>query len=134
MAKKDFNFILNKKKLPKVQRTIAYRLNESALKHFGRSFDREGFTNQMLEKWTPSRRVLAGGGKTLSDRGDLRRSIRGTQLTNKKIKIISDRPYSHRHNEGTDGSPKRQFIGKSAVLDRLAKKIIIEEMNKIFLR
>lgn len=133
MAKSDFNFILNKRHLPKAQRVIAYRVNEMSIKHFNRSFDRGGFTDKTLVAWQPSKRGRQGG-RTLVDRGDLRRSIRATQLNNERIKIVSDRPYSARHNEGLAGSPKRQFMGRSQVLDKVCKKIIIEELNKIFLR
>lgn len=133
MAKSDFNFILNKKKLPKIQRVIAVRLNEMAIKHFNRSFDRGGFTDQTLIKWKPSKRALSTGDKTLVDRGDLRRSIRATQLQNNHIKIVSDLKYSARHNDGIKAE-KRQFMGISAVLDKVSKKIIIEELNKIFIK
>jgi hypothetical protein len=53
-------------------------------------------------------------------------------MQNKHIKIVSDLAYSARHNEG-DGAEKRQFMGESVVLNKVSKKIIIEELNKIFL-
>jgi len=134
MAKKDFNFILNKGQLPKIQRNIAVRLSEMANKHFNRSFDRGGFTDQTLIKWQPSKRERDGRGKTLIDRGDLRRSIRPVQQNYRQSRIISDRPYSARHNDGLAGMPQRQFMGTSAVLNKVSCKIIIEELNKIFIK
>ena len=133
MAKKDFAFNRKKRLLPKVKRNITVRLSEMANKHFNRSFDRGGFTDSTLVKWMPSERARAGQGKTLIDRGDLRRSIRTVKQTFRQSRIISDRPYSARHNVGLAGMPKRQFMGQSAVLNKVSKKIIIEELNKIFL-
>lgn len=40
------------------------------------------------------------------------------------------KPYAARHNEGLDGMPKRQFIGKSAYLNRQIFDKIKRELDK----
>jgi phage gpG-like protein len=53
-------------------------------------------------------------------------------LGSKQVSFYTAKDYAERHNEGLDGMPKRQFIGKSAYLnDQIAKKIS-KELDKIF--
>jgi phage gpG-like protein len=133
MVYKDFPFILKRKDVQATRSRIAKRLTVLALKHFNMSFDREGFVNQTFEAWQPSKRKIDGEGKTLTNRGDLRRSVRHVQTTYPSSRIISDLKYSKRHNEGDDKMPKRQFMGDSVVLNKASLKIIKEEFDKILL-
>lgn len=128
---KDFSFILKSKAFPLVKRRILFKLQEMSVKHFNRSFDRGGFTDKILNKWRPSARALRTGDKTLQDRGDLRRSIRG-RSGRKMARVVSDLKYSARHNEGLKDMPKRQFMGESQVLNKVSKKIIKREIDKLF--
>jgi regulatory protein YycH of two-component signal transduction system YycFG len=53
-------------------------------------------------------------------------------LGSKQVSFYTAKQYAQRHNEGLDGMPKRQFIGKSNYLnDQIANKVS-KELDKIF--
>jgi phage gpG-like protein len=49
---------------------------------------------------------------------------------NNTVVFRTYKPYAARHNEGLDGMPKRQFIGKSAYLNRQIFDKIKRELDK----
>jgi len=112
-----------------------------AVNHFTESFQNEGFTDETLEKWQevkrrsdPKRIDRAAASRPIltGDTGDLGRSIESkaqpgeVKITAATTAAGSDKDYAAAHNEGTTTAgrgnktkiPKRQFIGKSAVLDK----------------
>lgn len=112
-----------------------------AVNHFTESFQNEGFTDTGLEKWTEVKRRIdpkridraAASRKILTgDTGDLGRSIEAkaqpgeVKITADTTAAGSDKDYAAAHNDGTTTAgrgnsttiPKRQFIGKSATLDK----------------
>lgn len=113
-----------------------------AVNHFRKSFRDEGFTDRNLKKWKPvkrsiygkgaakGRKILTGETKQLSDSIGYRTSTSGVVIT-------AGVKYAQVHNEGgtagINGSariPKRQFIGRSAVLENVIARTIQRELNK----
>ncbi len=101
------------------------------VKHFKKSFQDEGFTDEVLEKWTPSKRKSDPTSDyqdrpTLTQEGDLAASVEYTTDLNKVV-FQTDYDWAKIHNEGGPGlawgkhpftMPKRQFMGRSKVLER----------------
>jgi phage gpG-like protein len=105
------------------------------VKHFKKSFQDEGFTDDVLEPWVDvsekrkeqKRKKNGNLPPILTDTADLGNSIQGT-ITGRDITFGSDLPYAQRHNEGLAGMPKRQFMGASRALNRK----IEEQLDKGF--
>jgi hypothetical protein len=53
-------------------------------------------------------------------------------LGSKQVSFYTAKPYAERHNEGKDGMPKRQFIGKSNYLNEQISRKITTELDKLF--
>lgn len=75
-----------------------------AVQHFKKSFRDEGFTDDVLVKWTPSRRKAKGRGAyasrpTLTQSGALADSIDYRTDLN-KVYVGTSKPYARVHNEG----------------------------------
>ena len=111
-----------------------------ATKHFKKSFRDEGFTDDVLKKWkdiTPRRKAQKRNnhnGKLtgiLTDTGELGDSLTWSQ-ENDQVVVSSDLKYAERHNEGTKGMPKRQFMGPSKKLDQTIMAKFDREIDKIF--
>jgi predicted ArsR family transcriptional regulator len=63
----------------------------------------------------------------------LRNSIKSrVNKTSKEVKYYTDKAYAERHNEGLDGMPERQFMGKSEYLHQQIIKKLKKELDKIF--
>lgn len=83
------------------------------------SFTRFGQRNQ-------GRAILVGhdtGGDKLSNSFRARRS-------RQRVVFYTYKKYGQRHNEGLDGMPKRQFMGKSVTLENNIKKKLTKELDK----
>lgn len=48
-----------------------------------------------------------------------------------EVKFTTHKEYAERHNEGLDGMPKRQFMGKSAYLNNKISIKIQKELDKL---
>ena len=140
-------------------RTLPHLVGAKAVKHFKDSFQNEGFTDEVLVKWqdvkrrTNPRKRRTRSGRTpasetqpiLTNSGDLGRSIDytpqpGMVVVKSDTKGAgSDKDYAAAHNEGTTTAgrkhnvviPKRQFMGKSKVLDRKVMEICTAQMKRI---
>lgn len=85
-----------------------------ALTSVEQNFDNEGRPTP----WKRSRRVLLHGGKTLTDTGVLRRSIKTKKISKNKIALFTRVKYAAIHNyggpvqtkHGTYYMPKRKFL------------------------
>ena len=76
-------------------------------------------------------RALLTGLKTGGNK--LRNSIKSKIIkSTKEVKYYTSKPYAERHNEGLDGMPKRQFMGKSQYLHNQIIKKLMKELDKIF--
>lgn len=71
-------------------------------------------------KWIPSLRARREGNKTLTDEGNLRRSLVSTS-DNDEVNIGTDIDYAKNHQLGLGNNPERAFLGLST-----------EDRNKIF--
>lgn len=78
--------------------SIGEALVSNTLKRFDDEEDPTG------RKWEPSARAAAEGGKTLSNTGDLMRSI-DKYATSNKVMVGSNLPYARIHQKGGKTSP-----------------------------
>lgn len=63
----------------------------------------------------------------------LRNSIKSRVLkSTKEVKFYTSKGYAGRHNEGLDGMPQRQFMGKSKYLEGKITDKLKRELDKIF--
>lgn len=137
MAKK-FNFEKKIKDFQKFERTVPKRIGNIALNHFLESWDNEAFSDgsKGSDPWAKRKKdpkgkrrgILIGKGT-----GILKGSMKKQPgATFKKIAVGSyGIEYASRHNRGLSGMPKRQFVGKSKILDRKIRNLISKEMKKI---
>ena len=98
-------------------------------KFIKKNFRDQGFTDTTTTKWeerkheaSESRAILVG----FNTGGDkLKNSFKySVSKGNNTVAFRTYKPYAARHNEGLNGMPKRQFMGKSAYLNRqIADKI-----------
>ena len=139
MAKK-FNFEKKIKDFQKFERTVPKRVGNVAKNHFLESFDNEGFSDGSIKsdpwderKSKTKRDQVAKRRQLLIQSGALKRSIKvASNPTFKKIAVGSyGIKYAERHNKGLKGMPKRQFVGKSKILDRKIRNLISKEIKKI---
>ena len=122
-----------------VQNRLPAVVGIEATKHFKGSFHNEGFTDDVLEPWSDitekrkdqKRRKNGNLPPILTDTGDLGDSITWSE-SGDKVVMSTDVVYAQRHNEGTNGMPKRQFMGPSKTLDRTITAKIEKELKKIF--
>lgn len=116
-------------KLAKLKPVLARLMRDvgnEALKWFLENFKKE--QSPQGQPWQPrkvggaddrgSRRAL------LVDSGRLRRSIRLTRVTRTSATIGTAVQYARYHNERTNRLPQRQFLGRSAVLERRLYRMI----------
>ncbi len=98
-------------------------------KFIEKNFRDQGFTDTSTTKWeerkheTSESRAILVGFNTGGDK--LKNSFKySVSKGNNTVAFRTYKPYAARHNEGLNGMPKRQFIGKSAYLNRqIADKI-----------
>lgn len=108
-----------------LQRDTKKIVRVEGVKHFKQSFQNEGFTDDVLDKWpdisekrkAQKRKRNGRLAPILTDTGDLGNSIKGTEDSS-GVTFGSDKAYAQRHNEGLAGMPKRQFMGESEALNR----------------
>lgn len=133
------------RKLTKMVGSDIYHIvGAEATKHYKQSFRDEGFTDSSLEKWAdvkrrthPRHKKAASARRKIltGDTGDLGRSLEHKRQ-GKAVAIHSDKPYAKVHNEGGRAGrgkgftmKKRQFIGKSAELDRKIGEVVTKRLN-----
>ena len=154
MKAKDF--IHRLRAFSALNRTLPILVGEHAKNFFIKSFKNQGFEDNGVKKWQARKGEIGVGGlsrikkKTKSSRailigegsGNLMKSIRIESASMRRIKIVSDVDYAKIHNEGLMGKawgkhpfkmPKRQFIGKSATLNREITDIITKNIKKALL-
>ena len=98
-------------------------------KFIEKNFRDQGFTDTTTTKWeerkheTSESRAILVGFNTGGDK--LKNSFKySVSKGNNTVAFRTYKPYAARHNEGLNGMPKRQFMGKSAYLNRqIADKI-----------
>jgi phage gpG-like protein len=142
-----------------INRVLPVTVGALAVKHFKANFQKGGFVNGWLHAWKPAKRLLAtkiprrrSKGKLverkkkpasmryktlLSAKNHLRDSIMYKAMRG-GVRIYNNVEYANVHNAGLRSGrgkgfrmPKRQFMGKSAELDKLVQKTIEKELTKI---
>lgn len=123
------------------------KIGDTAMKHYKKSFDDEGFTDITLKKWKPLKRereVTYRGGKILSRTERLKNSLKKRVMSSKtefSFTIFSNLIYADIHNWGMWGKawgkhrfkmPKRQFIGYSRILDKKLEAYFKMKTDRIF--
>lgn len=125
------------------------------------NFQKEGFQDGGVEKWKPrkttdsrgrditryrtSRRGRQGSLTKFGQRNANRPVLTGhdtggnklrhsfkTRRDKHKVVFYTHKQYAKRHNEGLDGMPKRQFIGRSKTLEQNIEKQLKHHLDKIF--
>lgn len=144
-----------------IQRDLPKIVEVEGLKHIKESFRNEGFTNRGLDKWKERKTKDDSGRDTtryrtdrVGRKGSLNRYGRkiqgrpiltgyatgGNKLRNSwraktnrhRVVFYTYKPYAKRHNEGTDGMPKRQFVGPSKKMDDKIERKVNQSMNRLF--
>ena len=135
-----------------LERKLPILVGNEAKNFFTESFQNEGFTDETFTPWQEVKRRKNPRPnrdrdrlKILTQSGDLGRSIEFKAEPGKATIISdtkgagSDKDYAAAHNDGTTTAgrnhnvtiPKRQFIGKSAMLDKKVMEIMKAEADKI---
>jgi len=124
----------------KLERTLPKRVGNIALNHFLQSWDDEAFSDATKgsdawakRKTQTKRDKTAGRRQLLIQTGHLKRSMRVAPApTFRRIAVGSyGIKYATFHNNGTSKLPKRQFVGRSRLLNTRIKKLIRTEISKI---
>lgn len=123
-------FFKKKKSMPK-------KIGNIAKNHFIQSFRDGGFKDKSLRKWRRRKQPdKKGKGRAiLIKSGKLRRSIRVKRATSRGILITAGGAgidYAAVHNRGMGKMPKRQFMGKSIILNKKVRKRIRREVDQVF--
>ncbi len=127
-----FNFQRKIIEFKLMQRNLPAVIGNMAQRHFVKSFRDGGFTDAALDPWEQRKNKTQNTRAILVKTGHLRNSIRVRVATFQKIEIGSyGVPYAEYHNTGAGRLPKRQFIGRSKVLEKKIKARINLEMKKI---
>lgn len=135
-----FNIEQQIKDFKKMKSAIPKRIGNMALNHFLESWDNEAFSDRSTgdNPWKKRKTMTKADIRTQKNRklliqsGALKRSLRVRSANWSQIVIGSyGIKYASRHNQGLAGMPKRQFIGKSRLLDQRILKMINNEMKKI---
>lgn len=122
-----------------MHRTLPIRVGNVAKTHFLKSFTDEGFTDKTLSPWTKRKRLSRSDKNSrrrrglLINKGHLRRSIKVGKSSFSRIEIGSyGIKYARFHNQGIGKMPKRQFIGKSYVMNQLIRRKIRTAVKDVF--
>lgn len=143
-----FGFDRVKKNMAQVRAELPPVLGSTAQNFFLSSFRYQGF-EEGAQKWKevkrrmpdqpeykyPKKKGLSRRTKPiLSMTGRLRRAVSTSlrEATWKIIRFVVDVPYAEYLNEGTDKMAKRQYIGKSEILDKKIKEKIEKVVNGIW--
>ena len=81
------------------------------------------------KKWIPSLRARREGNKTLTDEGNLRRSLQVTN-DNNEVNIGTDVEYAKFHQLGLGDQPERAFLGLSRSDRKKVLDLIERELEK----
>lgn len=134
------------KNLEATKRDLPIKLANQAVNHFSDNFQKQGFETQRWKEVKrripdtpeykyPKRKGLSRRTKPiLVNTGRLRRAVAASKKlsTFNLIKLVVDLPYAIYHNEGTDNTPQRKFIGDSAALRRKQINLIDKEIDRIW--
>jgi len=151
---------LAKKAEKQLERDLATVVKVEGQKHFERSWDIQGFEDRGVTKWKPRKiprqynkngtvsktykkfmhkngRAILYSHATDRDGTHLKDSIKSSK-DGKRVIFSTNKVYAKVHNEGGRAGrgkgfimPKRQFMGRSAALDRKIEKKINRYIDKL---
>lgn len=136
---KQFNFEAKLAALRNAKSRIPDLIGGIALKHYQKSFRDGGFTDETLDPWK-KRKSRNRSDKNnpkkdraiLVDSGVLKNSGKVKSANwNRVVVGFYGTEYGSFHNRGKGNNPKRQFIGKSAVVTRNIATEINKHLKKI---
>jgi phage gpG-like protein len=107
----------------RVKKTILAEIGKEAKDFFVSGFEKQGFTNTNFEAWKEDKNSK---GKILERTGNLKNSIKVSEITENSVTVSTDVPYAKYVNDG------REFMGISETLSKNTQKIIDENIKKIF--
>lgn len=146
------------KELPGAVTTI---IEVEGLAHIQKNFRDQGFNDTGVEEWK-ERATADESGRDITRyrtnrvgrRGNLNRygsknqdrailtgyGTGGNKLRNSfksrkdkdHVRFFTNKEYAQRHNEGLDGMPKRQFMGRSKYLEDKIKAKLTKKLDNIF--
>lgn len=103
-----------------------------AMNHFLEGFRKGGFMTNASQSGWPKRKLEDKGRAILVKSGDLRDSIHKKVVTFSDITIATKQvAYARRHNEGLKNMPKREFMGKSKVLNQKIGVKLYQMVKKV---
>ena len=134
-----FNFKKHIARFKASKRKLPIAIGAMAKSHYLGSFRNEGFTDKTLDPWASrktknrsDRRNRAKRG-LLVDKGHLRRSIKVKKASFSRIEVGSvGIKYARYHNRGEGKQTKRQFVGRSQVLNEKIRRRIRKDTKLIF--
>jgi len=134
-----FNFKAKIREFKRVKKNLPKQVGNIAKNHFLQSFKDEGFTDKSLSKWKKrstknrSDRRNSNRRNLLVNRGHLRRSIKVGKASFNRIEVGSyGVKYAPYHNRGEGRQPKRQFVGKSHVMNQKIRKRVRKDVKNVF--
>jgi phage gpG-like protein len=129
------------KDFERFERTIPKRVGNVALNHFLDSWDDEAFSDATKgsNPWAKRKTLNRADARTqqrrqlLIDTGALKRSMKVSRpATFQRIAVGSyGIKYAEFHNKGTARLPKRQFVGRSEMLNKKIQRLIRNELKRI---
>jgi phage gpG-like protein len=137
-AKKVFNKLQSNLEMAQVE--VRREMGGIAIRHYKKSFEREGFNNVPFMHWKLLKRPRTkyANRRILTRSGRLKNSLKYRTRIGKKtysVSVFSDLEYAAVHNEGLMSGrgngfkmPKRRFIGYSKLLE---KKLATRLLNKL---
>lgn len=140
-VKKGFKLKEVKIKVKTFKKTVPIKLGNIARNHFLDGFRKQGGqTDASISGWrkrktsrTKIGRSRNTGRALLVDSGKMKSGIKRQKTTFRRIEIgVRGLEYAFYVNNGTKRMPKREFIGKSRVLEKKLKNKIIKEVDKIW--
>ena len=123
---------INPRRWKQEKRKLVKRIAVDGEQFVSDNFKRGGFQDGQLKRWAPRKDRADPGRNLLVKSGVLRNDTRSRVIGEDRIQLINDAPYARRHNEGLDGMPTRQFMGKSKTLNKAIKKQIGKSLRKLF--
>ena len=133
-----FNFEEKIKEIQKLEKTLPKVIGNMAKNHYLKGFRDGGFTDRTLDPWAKRKRPNKADRRNsrsralLVDKGHLRRSIRVVRATWGRIEVGSTGiPYAGYHNKGSGKLPRRQFVGRSKVLNDKIIRIIQTKIKAV---
>jgi phage gpG-like protein len=124
--------------LNRIKTQLPNELAKESVKFFRANFGKQGFLDQSVQKW--KKRKDNKKHLILVKSGALRESIEIESADWRRIRIVSDLPYSAIHNEGRKGlawgkhpfqMPKRKFMGRSYELHKKLRFKLETAINRV---